>query len=225
MYNFSNSESNNFTENQLRNSQNDDLKVKNFSSSESNVNIGTNKSLPKAPRCNEIYSEFYKLVRTYYKELKAANIDSLILSKDDILIIDDIISEICEYCDVLIKGNYYSYALELIEIGIDLVDKFLVIINKSLINVANNETSTKMKYPLNMKLNLLESKFHILFDTEDLVNAEKILEEVFRLQKITLVPDFLSANNLLYSAFIKLSKIVLNYIFILFCSEERGRKQ
>ena len=127
-----------------------------------------NIEIPKSPFTNNTYKDFYKICRAYYNELMhISKSNNPTLSKDDIIVIDDLIKEIFKYSNDLTKINLIQEAKNIIDIGLVISDFQLKIFGelKSMLKDENNLIE-KLYYPLSLKLILLEAIVNILYKYE-----------------------------------------------------------
>lgn len=146
---------------------------------------------------NKIFEDKYNLTKCYYKELKLINLNNQILTKDDIIVINDLIRENTSYISELFKSKQVSKATQLLELNTKMIDVLLLIYNSG---ESNNK---KLAYILSLKLSTLEIKFQILFIEDKLEEAEKTLNEIMNIQDIIKLPKYYQANSSFYLAVIK----------------------
>ncbi len=185
--------------------------------------------IPNSLTSNKSYKDFYKICKAYYHELKDYNSKNRTLVKSDIIVLNDLVKEINTYTLELIKtGSHIEEAKSIIKIGLKITDYLLKILhsyikseevrnnnsslrsdNTSSNYRKNNTTNNKLSdYPLSLKLMLLETKFHISFNIELNYNdAEKIIEEVMRIQNIIKASRFNLGCSVFYLGIIKFSKL------------------
>ena len=83
--------------------------------------------IPKSPS-NNTYRDFNKICRAYYDELMhISKSERPSLSEIDTLVINDLIHEIENYSNNLLKNNYVQPAKKIIDIGLVITDFFLKI--------------------------------------------------------------------------------------------------
>ena len=166
-----------------------------------------NIEIPKSPFTNNTYKDFYKICRAYYNELMhISKSNNPTLSKDDIIVIDDLIKEIFKYSNDLTKINLIQEAKNIIDIGLVISDFQLKIFGelKSMLKDENNLIE-KLYYPLSLKLILLEANFNILYKYEkNYLDGEKNLEEIMDVQKYLKLPNYNFACSKFYYAILKL---------------------
>ena len=170
---------------------------------DSNINYS---ELPKSTLTENTYKDFTKICRAYYNELMhISKSPSPSLSKEDIIVIDDLIKEISGYSSDLIKLSYIKPAKSLIDIGLVIID-FLLKIFGSLPSLSkdNSNLVDKLSYPLSRKLLLLEANFNILFKYEyNYTDGERNLDEIIEIQKCLNLPSYNIASSRFYMAIIK----------------------
>lgn len=157
------------------------------------------------------YKDFYKICRAYYKEIKNVNANNLKLSKDDVIVINDVIKELNSYTNILLKNDFLNESKKLIKIGLKTTDLLIKLFN-NVYRVDSNpaDTTPKIVYPLSLKLALLETNFHIIFNIEnDYEESEQILTEIVNIQNILQLPRYYLGCSKLYMAMLKYFK---NYI-------------
>jgi len=150
--------------------------------------IKNDDKIPKTSRSKNTYKDFNKICRAYYDELMhISKSESPSLSKKDILILNDLIHEIVDYSNELIKSNFIQEAKKILDIGLVISDFFLKIFGEMIEqgnnNIHDTKLSDKLKYPLSLKLLLLKANFKILINYEnDYINGEKNLNEIIEIQ-------------------------------------------
>ena len=162
--------------------------------------------IPKSPSTENSFKDFNKICRAYYNELMhISKSNSPNLSKEDIIVIDDLIKEISSYSSELIKFNFIEEAKKIIDIGLVISD-FLLKIFGEISDFENKEKNLgeKLKIPLSLKLLLLESNFNILFKFEkNFIDSEKNLEEIIEIQKYLKLSNYNLACSNFYLAIVK----------------------
>ena len=157
----------------------------------------TEKNLPISEKSKNTFKDFLKICRAYYNELlHLSKTKNPSLSKNDIIILADVIDEIITYSSDLLNLNFISSPKKLIETGLVISDFLLSIFqkmaeeyntnmknnNKENTNI-NNGLNEKMRYPFSLKLKLLKLHFKILIEKDkDYINAEKNLKEIIDIQ-------------------------------------------
>lgn len=164
--------------------------------------------IPKSGISDNSFKNFLKICRAYENELMhISKSQSPSLSKDDIIVLDDLIKEITAYSGNLVKQNYSQYAKKIIEIGLKMVDYLLKIFN--VINLQKN-LHDRLNFPLTLKLILLESYFGISFKNDkNYFESEKIIKDIIEIQKDFLsLPQFNIACSTFYLGVIKFCKLI-----------------
>ena len=165
-----------------------------------------NIEIPKSPFTNNTYKDFYKICRAYYNELMhISKSNNPTLSKDDIIVIDDLIKEIYKYSTDLTKINLIQEAKNIIDIGLVISDFQLKIFGElKSIQKDNENLIEKLYYPLSLKLILLEANFNILYKYEkNYLDGEKNLEEILEVQKYLKLPNYNLACSQFYYSILK----------------------
>ena len=160
----------------------------------------------KSPFTNNTYKDFYKICRAYYNELMhISKSNNPTLSKDDIIVIDDLIKEIYKYSNDLTKINLIQEAKNIIDIGLVISDFQLKIFGElKSIQKDNENLIEKLYYPLSLKLILLEANFNILYKYEkNYLDGEKNLEEILEVQKYLKLPNYNIACSQFYYSILK----------------------
>ena len=143
-------------------------------------------NIPKSSLSRNTYKDFNKICRAYYDELMhLSKSDSPSLSKNDILILNDLINEIVTYTNELIKLNFIQEAKKILDIGLVISDFLLKVFGEMFEsqNTNKNNLVEKLKFPLSLKLLLLEANFNIIYKYEkDYINCEKNLSEIIEIQ-------------------------------------------
>ena len=165
--------------------------------------------IPKSLKSQNTYKDFIKICRAYYDELMHISKNGTpSLSKKDITILNDIIHEISNYSDQLLKANFIQEAKKLLDTGLVITDFFLKVfgeISESNKNDTNeNKLSDKLKFPLSLKLLLLKANFNILINYEnDYENSEKNLNEIIEIQLYIKSSNYHLASSKFHMAKIK----------------------
>ena len=159
------------------------------------------KNLPITEKSKNTFKDFLKICRAYYNELlHISKTNNPSLSKNDIMIVADLLDEIFIYSTELLNLNFISSPKKLLETGLVISDFLLNIFqkmaeeynntmknnskdkNKENTNIKNT-LNEKMKYPFTLKLRLLKLHFKILLEKDkDYINAEKNLKEIIEIQ-------------------------------------------
>ena len=170
------------------------------------------KLIPKSSKSKNTYKDFNKICRGYYDELMhISKSDSPSLSNKDIIILNDLIIEIVDYSNELIKSKFIHEAKKILDIGLVISDFFLKIYGE-MIEQGNNKgnktdnikLTDKLKYPLSLKLLLLKSNFKILINYEnDYDNGEKNLNEIIEIQLYLKTSNYYLACSKFHMAKIK----------------------
>ena len=168
------------------------------------------KNLPISEGSKNTYKDFLKICRAYYNELlHISKTKNPSLSKNDIIILSDVIDEIFTYSTELLNLNFISSPKKLLETGLVITDFLLLIFQKmaeeyntKMKNTseentnANNALNEKMRYPFSLKLKLLKLYFKILIEKDkDYINAEKNLKEIINIQIILKTSNYNLASS------------------------------
>jgi hypothetical protein len=162
--------------------------------------------IPKSPSTENSFKDFNKICRAYYNELMhISKSNSPNLSKEDIIVIDDLIKEISSYSSDLIKNNFIEEAKKIIDIGLVISDFLLKIFGEiSDFEKKDKNLGEKLSYPLSLKLLLLECNFNILFKYEkNFADSEKNLDEIIEVQKYLKLSNYNLACSNFYMAIVK----------------------
>ena len=169
-----------------------------------------NEKIPKSSLSGNTYKDFNKICRAYYDELMhISKSDSPSLSRNDVIILDDVIHEIVQYSNELLKDNFIQEAKKILDIGLVISDFFLKIFGEMTEISNNNSTnssklSDKLRFPLSLKLLLLKANFKILIEYEnDYINGEKNLNEIIEIQLYLKSSSFHLAASKFHMAKIK----------------------
>jgi len=165
--------------------------------------------IPKSPS-NNTFRDFNKICRAYYDELMhISKSERPSLSEIDTLVINDLIHEIENYSNNLLKNNYVQPAKKIIDIGLVITDFFLKIFG-GMSELSNNykvydsKLTDILKYPLSLKLLLLKANFNILINYEkDYENGEKNLNEIIEIQLYLKSSSYNLASSKFHMAKIK----------------------
>ena len=170
----------------------------------------TEKNLPISEKSKNTFKDFLKICRAYYNELlHISKTDNPSLSKNDIMILADLLDEIVIYSTELVNLNFISSPKKLLETGLVISDFLLNIFqkmadeyNNTMKNNSKENTSTKntlnekMKYPLSLKLRLLKLHFKILLEKDkDYISAEKNLKEIIEIQVMIKASNYNLASS------------------------------
>lgn len=141
-------------------------------------------NIPKSSLSGNTYKDFNKICRAYYDELMHISKSTTpALSKNDTLILSDLMNEIVTYSNELINLNFIPEAKKILDIGLVISDFLLKIFGEMNEATSSNNLVEKLKFPLSLKLLLLETNFNILFRYEsDYANCEKHLTEIIEIQ-------------------------------------------
>lgn len=165
--------------------------------------------IPKSPSNNNTFKEFNEICQDYFVELvQISKSEKEKLSEIDILVINDLIHEIEEYSNILLRDNYIQPAKIIINIGLVITDFFLKIYGRmsglSKNYEVNDSKTDILKYPLSLKLLLLKANFNILINYEnDYHNGEKNLNEIIEIQKFLKSSNYHLASSKYHMAKIK----------------------
>jgi len=170
----------------------------------------TEKNLPISVKSKNTFKDFLKICEAYNNELsEISNTNNPSLSKNDIIILDDLLDEIITYSTELLNLNFISSPKKLLEKGLDISHFLLEIFkkmseeyntkmknnNKENINIKNT-LNEKMEYPLSLRLKLLKLNFKILFEkNKDYINAEKNLKEIIEIQTMLKTSNYILASS------------------------------
>ena len=164
--------------------------------------------IPKSSKSKNTYKDFNKICRAYYDELMhISKSDSPSLSKKDIIILNDLITEIIDYSNELLNSNCILEAKKILDIGLVISDFFLKIFGEIIEGSNDNNNSKlsdKLKFPLYLKLLLLKANFNILINYEkDYKNGEKNLNEIIEIQLYLKTSNYHLASSKFHMAKIK----------------------
>jgi hypothetical protein len=178
-------------------------------------------NIPFSPHSEKSFKDFVKTSKAYYQELKnlESSLPNFSLSKDEVIVLNDILKEVKIYSEVLLKNEIIIESKKLIKIGEKTCDLIIKIFSnksenhdkdKSRYEKETNNTLACLKWALALKLSILEVKFNIIFNFEHLYDeSHNLIEEIYNLQSILNLPKF----NLGCSTFFKaLMKFFLNEI-------------
>ena len=166
------------------------------------------KNLPISEKSKNTFKDFYKICRAYYNELlHISKTDNPSLSRNDILILADLIDEIITYSTELLNLNFISSPKKLLETGLVISDFLLTIFQKMAdeYNIKDKDKENtnskktlneKMKYPFSLKLKLLKLHFKILLEKDkDYISAEKNLKEIIEIQNMIKASNYNLASS------------------------------
>ena len=144
---------------------------------------------------NNSFQNFRKKCISYSSILSniLENQENAIFSKDDILIIKDLIKEMISYSQELVNNGDIEESKNLIEIGKSITNNFYLIYNKF------TKKPILLKFPLTLKLYILEADFNINFKfKKDYIYSEKIIMEIIDIQKKLNLSTFFIASSYFY---------------------------
>ena len=166
--------------------------------------------IPVSPKTKNTFKDFNKICRAYYDELMhISKSESPSLSQKDIYVLKDIIKEVVDYSNLLLKSNFIQQAKKILDIGLVISDFFLKIFGEmtesgNFKKDNNTKLTDILKYPLSLKLLLLKSNFNILINYEDdYTNGEKNLNEIIEIQLYLKSSNFYIATSKFQMAKIK----------------------
>ena len=167
-------------------------------------------NIPPSIYSNNSFKDFCRITKAYYKELKTVNKNNGTIGKDDMSVINNLMTESNEYSSILIKEQHLKEANKLNKLTSKIVEIILQIFTKihesenKMNNNLNLPTTSILFYPLFLKLSTLETKFQLVFQVEEnYEEAEKIIQEVLKLQIALQLPKFNIGCSTFYSALIK----------------------
>ena len=159
--------------------------------------------IPKSPFSKKNYNDFIKTCQIYLDILNRIydnfcdNQKKMFYNDEDIIVITDLINEIISYSNNLIHKNIINESENLIKIGISISNSFYEIFN-----VFSNELKF-LKYPLSLKLLLLQSFFRLNFkQLKNYLIADETLIEIINIQKFLESPEFYVASSYFYLAIV-----------------------
>jgi hypothetical protein len=210
------------------------IKNINNNSHTNNTNSKLETQLPNSPTSERSFSDFYKITKAYHKELKNVTSNNQNLSKDDVIVLNDLVRELNSYINILVRYNFIEEGKVLLLLGIKISDFLLKIFNNLVSNedksnLLNNMNSVQNKilFPFSLKLLILESKFNLHFNVENnYEESENVLNEIIKIQNIIRLPKFNLGCSTFYMAMIKFcknffwnlyfKKIFVNLIYVFF---------
>ena len=114
-------------------------------------------------------------------------------SKEDIIIINDIINDIINYSKELLRNNLINESKDIINLGISITDNFYNIHKKYFKGIKI------FILPLKLKLYILEANFNLNFKyIKDYINSENILLKIIDIQKILQLSNFNIGSSYFY---------------------------
>jgi hypothetical protein len=142
------------------------------------------------------YIDFKKLCESYLNILTLilnGNNNNIFFSKDDVFVLNDLIHEIINYSKYLLKNNFISESKNIIKIGAKITDGIFNVYNK--LNLGENF----IKFPLKLKLYILESDFNSYFKyLKDYTYSEIILLKIIEIQKRMQLSHFYLGSSYFY---------------------------
>jgi hypothetical protein len=185
-----------------------------------NINHNNIIELPVTSISENSYRDFYKICKAYYQELKIANSNNTKLSKDDVIVLNDLIKEMNSYVSILIQNNFTEEGKKLNHLCIKMINELLKIFtNPSEVykNRTNENKMNKLLYPFTLKLAALEMKFQINFHfVNNYEESEKTINEVIKVQNILQLQKYHIGCSTFYLAVVKFCKKYLNKILFSF---------
>ena len=161
-----------------------------------------NDEIPKSTFNNNTYDDFLNICKAYNNELLHISKSEMpTLSKDDTIVIDNLIKEIYKYSSELIVSDFGDEAKKIIIEGLEICNQF----EKIYINISSKDENFTgyINYPVPLRLMLLESLFNVYFKYErNFFEAEKVLNEIKNIQTYLQLPDYNYACSQFYSSLI-----------------------
>ena len=161
-----------------------------------NSNDQETKEIPQTLISKYSYIDFKKICESYSNILTLIlneNNNNKLFSKDDIFVLNDLIHEIINYSKYLLKNNFISESKNIIKIGIKIADSIYDVYNK--LNLGENF----LKFPLKLKLCLLESDFNLHFKyLKDYIYSQIILLDIIEIQKRMQLSDVYLGSSYFY---------------------------
>ena len=161
-----------------------------------NNNIQGINEIPQTLINKYSYIDFKKLCESYLNILTLilnGNNNNKLFSKDDIFVLNDLIHEIINYSKYLLKKNFISESKNIIKIGEEITDCIYIVYNK--LNLGENF----IKFPLTLKLYILESDFNFYFKyLKDYIYSEIILLNIIEIQKRMQLSNFYLGSSYFY---------------------------
>ena len=191
-----------------------------------------NEEIPKSTFNNNTYDDFLNICKGYNNELlHISKLEFPTLSKDDTIVIDNLIKEIYKYSSELIVSDFVDEAKNIINVGLEICNQFENIYT----NISSNDENFTgyIYYPVTLRLMLLESLFNVYFKYErNFVEAEKIINEIKDIQNYLQLPHYNYACTLFYSSLICFYKKdfencekLLNESLVLIENESKNNKK
>ena len=191
-----------------------------------------NEEIPKSTFNNNTYDDFLNICKGYNNELlHISKLEFPTLSKDDTIVIDNLIKEIYKYSSELIVSDFVDEAKNIINVGLEICNQFENIYT----NISSNDENFTgyIYYPVTLRLMLLESLFNVYFKYErNFFEAEKIINEIKDIQNYLQLPHYNYACTLFYSSLICFYKKdfencekLLNESLVLIENESRNNKK
>ena len=191
-----------------------------------------NEEIPKSTFNNNTYDDFLNICKGYNNELLHISKSEMpTLSKDDTIVIDNLIKEIYKYSSELIVSDFGDEAKKIIIEGLEICNQF----EKIYINISSKDENFTgyINYPVPLRLMLLESLFNVYFKYErNFVEAEKIINEIKDIQNYLQLPHYNYACTLFYSSLICFYKKdfencekLLNESLVLIENESKNNKK
>src|SRR5689334_833250 len=101
------------------------MNMQDYYSNEGGFNSKNEAEIPRSISSNKSYKDFYKVCKAYYHELRDINSRNENISKDDMIVLNDLIKEINGYSTLLMKSNFLEESKKLLKVCIKIVDFLL----------------------------------------------------------------------------------------------------
>ena len=152
--------------------------------------------IPQSLISNYSYIDFKKLCEFYLNILTTilyGNNNNKLFSKDDIFVLNDLIHELINYSKYLLKNDFISESQIILKIGAEISDAIYNIY--FVLNLGENF----FKFPLKLKLLILESNFNLYFKcVKDYKSSEAIILSIIDIQKRMHFPNFYLGSSYFY---------------------------
>ncbi len=178
--------------------------------------------IPPSSNSGSSYHEVYKICREYYSELKKLNVNKEInnkLSKEDLIVLNDVINETNSYSSYLMSNGFSFEGAKLNQINLKIINVMIRVLSTSVntsssnINDLNKNKIDFLLYPFSLKLSALEIKFHLLFNIQkNYTESEKLLTEIINIENVLQMPRFNIGSSTFFMAIVKFCKIRLHKI-------------
>lgn len=176
----------------LKYNSQDKIEIPNYINNTDNIKI------PKAPYSDYSFPDYIKVLKAYLKELKDLNITNSRLSQEDVLVLNDLISESNTYIAKLADCGLLKEGFEILDTNEKLIASFFLVFKNIVIN--NNSNNSKILNNINKNIsNTNNANNNINNNNDNLLTTNQLVSLPFVMKLSTLERKF----NLYLSTYFK----------------------